>query len=206
MGRRATAGPSWPVAPGRGSGESSPAAFHQALKDEPDFPLARGTSPVDDYRTWRRIARAKVAEHLLVGRQEGTPYAPEFGDSSQGGCFTRESVTISLTRDDRVRAALLPPNGTGPFPGRARPAPEGLFWFPPDAASIAAPRPMLFRNGGLGPLFPADGVRTAHEKLRAVRRSRHTEERLHLRTWPDLGHVFVDRMQDEVFSRLVIVL
>ncbi|WP_406311429.1 hypothetical protein [Streptomyces sp. NBC_00114] len=37
-------------------------------------------------------------------------------------------------------------------------------------------------------------------------RPRHAEERLHLKTWPDLGHVFVDRMQDEVFSRLDTVL
>jgi hypothetical protein len=42
----------------------------------------------------------------------------------------------------------------------------------------------------------------AHDKLRAVRRSRRAEERSHLKTWPDLGHVFVDRMQDEVFSWL----
>ncbi|MGX1269187.1 dienelactone hydrolase [Streptomyces phaeoluteigriseus] len=72
----------------------------------------------------------------------------------------------------------------------------------PDVASIAAPRPMLFFDGGLDPLFPADGVRVAHEKLRAVWRSRHAEERLHLKTWPDLGHVFTDRMQDEVFTWL----
>jgi hypothetical protein len=29
---------------------------------------------------------------------------------------------------------------------------------------------------------------------------------LHLKTWPDLGHVFVDRMQDEVFGWLDAVL
>ena len=48
----------------------------------------------------------------------------------------------------------------------------------PDVASIGAPKPMLFFNGGLDPLFPADGVRVAHDKLRAVWRSRHAEERL----------------------------
>ncbi|RPF32557.1 dienelactone hydrolase family protein [Streptomyces sp. TLI_185] len=345
--------------------------FHQALKDELDFPLAWGTSPLRDFRAWRRTARAKVEEHLLVARQDGTPYAPEFGESSQGDGFTRELVTLSLTRYDRVRAALLTPHGTGPFPAvlllhdhgarfdigkekLVRPWYDGtrlasaqawadkyfsgrfvgdelarlghvvlcsdalgwgdrgpvaydqqqalasnvynlgsslaglmaredaraagflaclnrvdarrvaavgfsmgayrawqtaaltddiaaaacVCWMTglkemmvpgnntlrgqssyymlhpglaryldiPDVASIAAPRPMLFFNGGLDPLFPADGVRMAHEKLRAVWRSRHAEERLHLRTWSDLGHVFVDRMQDEVFSWLDTVL
>ncbi|WP_409472847.1 dienelactone hydrolase family protein [Streptomyces sp. HC307] len=76
----------------------------------------------------------------------------------------------------------------------------------PDVASIAAPRPMLFFNGALDPLFPAAGVRVAYDRLRAVWRSCHAEEALLLRTWPDLGHVFVDRMQDEVLRWLDAVL
>ncbi|MGW3726392.1 dienelactone hydrolase family protein [Streptomyces sp. NPDC000851] len=76
----------------------------------------------------------------------------------------------------------------------------------PDVASIAAPRPMLFFNGALDPLFPATGVRVAYDRLRTVWRSCHAEEALLLRTWPDLGHVFVDRMQDEVLRWLDAVL
>jgi hypothetical protein len=74
------------------------------------------------------------------------------------------------------------------------------------AESIGAPKPMFFLNGGLDPLFPADGVRVAHDKLRAVWRSRHAEERLRLKTWPDLGHVFTAPLQDEVFDWLGSVL
>ncbi|GGL83308.1 hypothetical protein GCM10010129_28690 [Streptomyces fumigatiscleroticus] len=55
--------------------------FHPALKDELRFPLAWGTSPVRDFRAWRRAARATVEEHLLVDRQDGTPYDPEFTDA-----------------------------------------------------------------------------------------------------------------------------
>ncbi|WP_406446505.1 dienelactone hydrolase family protein [Streptomyces sp. NBC_01613] len=90
--------------------------FYPSLKDELNFPLAWGTSPLRDFRAWRRAARAKVEEHLLVERQDGTPYAPEFTDRSQGDGFTRELVTLSLTRHERVRGALLTPHGTGPFP------------------------------------------------------------------------------------------
>jgi dienelactone hydrolase len=345
--------------------------FHEALKEEMDFPSAWGTSPVRDFRAWRRAARAKVEEHLLVERQDRTPYAPEYAMPAEADGYTRELVTLSLTRYERVPGALLTPHGPGPFPAvlllhdhgamfdigkekLVRPwyddtrlasaqawvdtyfsgrfvgdelarrgyvvlcldalgwgdrgplvhdqqqalagnfyhlgsslaglmaredaraagflaglgrvdarriaavgfsmgayrawqtaalsddiaATAAVCWMTglkemmvpgnntlrgqssyymlhpglsrfldfPDVASIAAPRPMLFFDGGLDPLFPADGVRVAHDKLRAVWRSRHAEERLHLKTGPDLGHVFVDRMQDEVLTWLASVL
>ncbi|MFE7932415.1 dienelactone hydrolase family protein [Streptomyces sp. NPDC057456] len=345
--------------------------FHPALKAELTFPLAWGTSPIRDFRAWRRAARAKVEELLVVGAQDRTPYAPEFTDRRRQDGYTGELVTLSLTRHERVRAALLTPDGPGPFPAvlllhdhgakfdigkeklvrpwyddtrlasaqgwseryfsgrfvgdelarrgyvvlcadalgwgdrgplaydeqqalasnffnlgsslaglmaredaraagflagldrvdRGRVAAVGfsmgafrawqtaalsddlaaaaaVCWMTglkemmvpgnntlrgqssyymlhpglpryldfPDVASIAAPRPMLFFDGGLDPLFPADGVRAAHDRLRGVWRSRHAEERLHLKSWPDLGHVFVDRMQDEVFAWLDTVL
>ncbi|MGW0333960.1 dienelactone hydrolase family protein [Streptomyces sp. NPDC003011] len=341
--------------------------FHPALKDQLNFPLAWGTSPVRDFRAWRRAARAVVEDHLIVGRQDGTPYAPEFTAGPQGEGYTRQLVTVSLTGYERVRGALLTPHGPGPFPAvlllhdhgarfdigkekLVRPwydetrlasaqtwadkyfsgrfvgdelarrgyvvlcldalgwgdrgplaydqqqalasnffnlgsslaglmaredvraaaflagldrvdahrvaavgfsmgayrawqtaalsdhvaAAASVCWMTglremmvpgnntlrgqssyymlhpglprfldfPDVAGIAAPRPMLFFDGALDTLFPADGVRVAHDKLRAVWRSRHAEERLHLKTWPDLGHVFVDRMQDEVLTWL----
>ncbi|MFF7380396.1 dienelactone hydrolase family protein [Streptomyces massasporeus] len=345
--------------------------FHPALKDALTFPLAWGRSPIRDFRAWRRAARAVVEEYLLVERQDGTPYAPEFAGRSRTRDFTRELVTVSLTRYERVGGALLTPHGPGPFPAvlllhdhgarfdigkeklvrpwyddtrlaSARAWAEKYFggrfigdelarrgyvvlcldalgwgdrgplvhdqqqalasnlyhlgsslaglmaredqraaaflagldrvdarrvaavgfsmgayrawqtaalsdhvaaaasvcWMTglkemmvpgnntlrgqsafhmlhpglarhldiPDVASIAAPRPMLFLNGGLDPLFPADGVRVAHDKLRAVWRSQNAEERLRLRTWPELGHVFTAPLQDEVFRWLDSVL
>ena len=345
--------------------------FHPSLKNALTFPLAWGNSPIRDFRAWRRAARAKVEESLVVEREDGTPYAPEYGPPAQQDGYTSRLVTLSLTRYERVRAALLTPDGPGPFPavlllhdhgakfdigkeklvrpwydevrlasaqgwaekyfsGRfvgdelarrgyvvlcadalgwgdrgplaydqqqalasnffnlgsslaglmaredaraagflagldrvdarrvaavgfsmgafrawqtaaltdAVAATAAVCWMTglkemmvpgnntlrgqssyymlhpglpryldfPDVASIAAPRPMLFFSGALDPLFPADGVRVAHDKLRAVWRSRHAEERLHLKTWPDLGHVFTDRMQDEVFTWLDSVL
>ncbi|MER6789156.1 dienelactone hydrolase family protein [Streptomyces sp. NPDC000658] len=341
--------------------------FHPALRAELTFPLAWGNAPFRDFGAWRRAARAKVEELLIVDREDATPYDPEFGACVRRDGYTSESVTLSLTRHERVRAALLTPEGPGPFPavlllhdhgamfgigkeklvrpgdddvrlasaqawsrtyfggrfvgdelarrGYAVLAADALGWGDrgplsydrqqalastfyhlgsflaglmaredaraagflagldrvdrrrvaavgfsmgafrawqaaalsddlaaaacvcwmtslkemttpgahtlrgqstyymlhpglarhldfPDVASIAAPRPMLFFDGGLDPLFPADGVRAAHDRLRAVWRSRHAEERLRLKTWPGLGHVFADRMQDEVFDWL----
>lgn len=90
--------------------------FHEALRDELRFPLAWGNSPIRDFGTWRRTARATVEELLLVDRQDDTPYAPEFTERSPADGYTRERVTLSLTRYERVPGALLTPHGAGPFP------------------------------------------------------------------------------------------
>ncbi|MFE6593737.1 dienelactone hydrolase family protein [Streptomyces sp. NPDC057781] len=341
--------------------------FHPALKDELTFPLAWGTSPERDFEAWRRAARATVEEHLLVGRQDDTPYAPEFTARSDGDGYTRELVTLSLTRYGRVRGALLTPHGTGPFPAvlllhdhgsrfdigkeklvrpwyadsrlaaaedwadrhfggrflgdelagrgyvvlcadalgwgdrepltytRQQALAGSLFhlgsslagllarederaagflasldrvdarriatvgfsmggyrawqtaalsdsvaaavsvcWMTglkemmvpgnnalrgqsafhmlhpglaryldlPDVASIAAPRPMLFLGGERDHLFTAEGVRTAYGRLRAVWHSLGAADRLRTETWPDVGHAFPRRMQDEAFRWL----
>ncbi|MGI5424975.1 dienelactone hydrolase family protein [Streptomyces sp. CA-179760] len=341
--------------------------FHPALKERLTFPLAWGTSPIRDFGAWRRTARATVEEHLLVERPDRLPFAPEYTGRTQGHDYTRESVTVSLTRYERVRGSLLTPHGDGPFPAvlllhdhgskfdigkekLVRPwyddtrlasaqawadkyfsgrfvgdelarrgyavlcldalgwgdrgplayeqqqalasnfyhlgsslaglmaredqraaaflagldrvdarrvaavgfsmgayrawqtaalsdhitAAASVCWMTglkemmvpgnntlrgqsafhmlhpglaryldiPDVASIAAPRPMLFMNGGLDTLFPAEGVRVAYDKLRAVWRSRQAEQRIRVKTWPELGHVFTHAMQDEVVSWL----
>ncbi|WP_320774455.1 dienelactone hydrolase family protein [Streptomyces sp. CRN 30] len=90
--------------------------FHPALKAELRAPLAWGTSPVRDFRAWRRTARAKVEEHLLTDAQEGVEYAPEFTEGPDGDGYRRRTVTLSLTRYTRVRGSLLTPRGPGPFP------------------------------------------------------------------------------------------
>ncbi|MGA5897471.1 dienelactone hydrolase family protein [Streptomyces venetus] len=341
--------------------------FHPALKDALTFPLAWGSSPIRDVRAWRRAARAAVEEHLLVERQDRVPFAPEYTGRDRAHDCTRELVTVSLTRYERVQGALLTPHGDGPFPAvlllhdhgarfdigkekLVRPwyddtrlasaqawadkyfsgrfvgdelarrgyvvlcldalgwgdrgplayeqqqalasnfyhlgsslaglmaredqraaaflagldrvdarriaalgfsmgayrawqtvalsdhvaATASVCWMTglkemmvpgnntlrgqsayymlhpglarhldiPDVASIAAPRPTLFFNGGLDTLFPAQGVQVAYDKLRAVWRALHAEERIRTKTWPELGHVFVREMQDEVFSWL----
>ncbi|MEV5611350.1 dienelactone hydrolase family protein [Streptomyces sp. NPDC052225] len=89
---------------------------HQLLKKELDFPLAWGSSPIRDFTQWRRAARAQVEDLLLVDGQDDVPYAPTYRATSQGPGYRRELVTVSLTRYERVRGALLTPEGPGPFP------------------------------------------------------------------------------------------
>ncbi|WP_425576399.1 dienelactone hydrolase family protein [Streptomyces glaucosporus] len=341
-------------------------AFHERLKEELTFPLAWGTSPVQDFRAWRRKARATVEEHLLHPADD-SPFDAETADERTGEGCRRRIVHFNATRFSRVRATVLLPEGRGPFPAvlllhdhgskfdigkekLIRPwydearlssarawadrcfdgrfvgdelarrgyavlavdalgwgdrsglayegqqalagnlfhlgsSPAGLmaredqraaaflaslpevdgervaalgfsmgawrawqvaalsdhvraavsvcwmtglkelmapggntlrgqsaYWMLhpglsrhldiPDVASIAAPKPMLFFNGGRDTLFTAEGVETAYRKLRAVWRSRRADDRLRTEVWPELGHVFAREMQDEAFAWL----
>ncbi len=72
----------------------------------------------------------------------------------------------------------------------------------PDVASIAAPNPVLFFNGGQDRLFPESAVRDAWDKMHRVWRSQHADDRLETKMWPQLGHVFYQEQQEEVFAWL----
>ncbi|GAB7215163.1 hypothetical protein OS42_17740 [Dickeya oryzae] len=72
----------------------------------------------------------------------------------------------------------------------------------PDVASIAAPRPMLFFNGGKDSLFPQQAVQAAYERMHQVWQSQHADDRLETRIWPELGHVFYQEQQEAVFQWL----
>ncbi|MGK5499087.1 dienelactone hydrolase family protein [Streptomyces sp. URMC 125] len=90
-------------------------AFHRRLRDELAFPLAWGTSPIRDFPTWRRTARATVEEHL-VHPADDTPFDAEVVDERPGGGCRRRIVLFNVTRYSRVRATMLLPKGRGPFP------------------------------------------------------------------------------------------
>lgn len=72
----------------------------------------------------------------------------------------------------------------------------------PDVATIAAPKPMLFFEGELDPLFTPAGVAGAYEKMRAAWHELHADRNLQTKIWPGLGHVFVQEMQEEAFTWL----
>jgi dienelactone hydrolase len=71
----------------------------------------------------------------------------------------------------------------------------------PDVAAIACPKPMLFYNGLRDGLFPADDVRVAFDKMRAVWDSQSAGDKLVTKLW-DCEHVFDTPMQAEAFDWL----
>ncbi|ACS84488.1 dienelactone hydrolase [Musicola paradisiaca Ech703] len=72
----------------------------------------------------------------------------------------------------------------------------------PDVASIAAPKPMLFFNGGKDSLFPARAVQAAYSRMHRIWLSQQADDRLVTKIWPELGHVFYQEQQDAVFAWL----
>ena len=72
----------------------------------------------------------------------------------------------------------------------------------PDVASIAAPKPMLIFSGGKDKLFPPQAVRDAFTRAREVWASQQADDRLVTKSWPELGHVFYQQQQDEVYPWL----
>lgn len=72
----------------------------------------------------------------------------------------------------------------------------------PDIASLAAPKPMLIFSGSKDKLFPPQAVAEAFEKVHRVWASQHADEKLVTKSWPELGHVFYQQQQDEVFPWL----
>ncbi|WP_158853244.1 dienelactone hydrolase family protein [Saccharothrix deserti] len=89
--------------------------FAEALKEELDFPLAWGTSPIRDFPTWRRTARNKVEELLCQG-PDRTPFEREIVDERAADGYLRRRVLFNVTRHSRVHATMLVPDGKGPFP------------------------------------------------------------------------------------------
>lgn len=72
----------------------------------------------------------------------------------------------------------------------------------PDITSIAAPKPMLIFSGGKDKLFPAEAVKDAFNKVHRVWSSQQADDKLVTKSWPELGHVFYQEQQNEVFPWL----
>ncbi len=90
-------------------------AFFEQLKAELTYPLAWGNSPIRNFRAWKRAAAGKVGE-LLWQRPDATPFQVEVVDEQPGDGYVQRMLLFNVTRHSRVRATMLVPNGTGPFP------------------------------------------------------------------------------------------
>jgi len=114
------------------------------------------------------------------------------------------AATVSVCWMTALKEMMVPGNNTLRGQSAYYMLHPGLYRYLdiPDVASIAAPKPMLLFDGETDPLFTAAGVSAAYAKMRAVWASQRSESRLRTRTWPGLGHVFVQEMQDEAFTWL----
>ncbi len=61
---------------------------------------------------------------------------------------------------------------------------------------------MLLFNGGKDKLFPTQSVEDAYAKMHKVWQSQRADSKLQTKIWPELGHVFYQEQQEEIFSFL----
>ena len=87
--------------------------FYERLKAELTFPLAwrKGQDPA----AWQRRARERFEEHLIEPADR-TPFRAEIVEERQGPGYRRRQLIFNVTRNSRVRATMLVPDGGGPFP------------------------------------------------------------------------------------------
>ena len=82
-----------------------------------DYPLAWGNSNIRSFSEWKRVARQKVFDCMLM-----PPPAPSDGYEAkvlfeeQRDGYTARKIEISLSRFYTVPAYVLIPDGKGPFP------------------------------------------------------------------------------------------
>ncbi|HAW93514.1 MULTISPECIES: dienelactone hydrolase family protein [unclassified Arsukibacterium] len=72
----------------------------------------------------------------------------------------------------------------------------------PDVASLAAPKAMLFINGGKDKLMPIAGVNSAYQRLAEVWQAFSTAEALTTTLWPEYGHEFNATQQQQAYNWL----
>ncbi len=91
--------------------------YAESLIADFDYPLAWGNSPVKDFDQWKKAARQKVFDCMLMP----PPAAPEGFDAKmlyeeQREGYKARKIEIRLSRYYTVPAYVLIPDGKGPFP------------------------------------------------------------------------------------------
>lgn len=76
----------------------------------------------------------------------------------------------------------------------------------PDVAAIAAPKAMLFINGGRDRLMPLVGIEQAYARIRDIWQQFEASEQLATEIWPEAGHEFNARQQQRVYEWLAVQL
>ena len=82
-----------------------------------DFPLAWGNSDIKDFSEWRRVARQKVFDCMLMPPpvpSNGYEAKVLFEEQREG--YKAQKIEIRLSRYYTVPAYVLIPDGKGPFP------------------------------------------------------------------------------------------
>ena len=91
--------------------------YADSLIADLDYPLAWGHSDIQDFNTWRKVARQKVFDCMLMPPPpsvNGFEAKVLFEEQREG--YKARKIEIRLSRYYTVPAYVLIPDGKGPFP------------------------------------------------------------------------------------------
>ena len=95
--------------------------YADSLIADLDYPLAWGHSDIQDFNTWRKVARQKVFDCMLTppppppAATSDSPLVNILYEEQRDGYRARK-IEIRLSRYYTVPAYMLIPDGKGPFP------------------------------------------------------------------------------------------
>ena len=92
-----------------------PVYAHELLADL-DYPLAWGRSPIVNFDEWRRVARQKVLDCMLLPPPPSGDYGVKIIAEEQRDGYKARQIEIRLSKYYTVPALILIPDGKGPFP------------------------------------------------------------------------------------------
>lgn len=91
--------------------------FLDSLKAEFTYPMAWGHNDISDFDLWKKAAKAKLAEEMLLPPPPAASYNMEILESEKRDGYTAHKIEFNLTKYSRVKGYLLVPDGDGPHPG-----------------------------------------------------------------------------------------
>lgn len=90
--------------------------YADMLQQQLTYPMAWGNSKTRNFRKWKKEARNKVFECMMTPPPPPQSYDMRvLGEERRDG-YTARKIEFSLSEFYRVRAYVLIPDGTGPFP------------------------------------------------------------------------------------------
>ena len=90
--------------------------YVETLKKELTYPMAWGNSPIKNFKKWKKAARAKVFECMMMPPKAAAAWNMEvLGEELRDG-YKAQKIAFNINAYSRITAYLLIPDGKGPFP------------------------------------------------------------------------------------------
>ena len=90
--------------------------YVEQVKKELTYPMAWGTSPIRNFKKWKKAAREKVFECMMTPPKAAAAWDMEVLGEEQRDGYKAQKIAFNINAYSRITAYLLIPDGKGPFP------------------------------------------------------------------------------------------